>query len=297
MCLPQELVDEILSYLSLDDERGERSLQNCSLVAKSWIGPSRRHLFETVAIQEPGLKSWLDSIPPANDGLLRHVRSLSLTLPPGAWPADFYPVHRIDVFQDYFPSFHQLRHLSLSFVHLPSDISQQVGLFSAFRHTLSRLSLDDCKITISALGTLINCFPYLNRLDLGRIIHEVDDEPASPVSRPLIEQLYVSEVHWDGMHFFDQMSEIGLGFEEVVFIERPFVRPELVERVADTVGVSVKCLKLLQPLLSCACITRQVGLVARFANSTTTSLQTIGDPAPQPRYSLIVENSRNWRSL
>ena len=50
MRLPQELLDEILSYLPLDDEWDEQSLRNCSLVAKSWVDPMRRRPFKTVEI-------------------------------------------------------------------------------------------------------------------------------------------------------------------------------------------------------------------------------------------------------
>jgi len=42
MNLPQELLDEILSYLPPDDREGKRPLRNYSLVAKSWVNPSRR---------------------------------------------------------------------------------------------------------------------------------------------------------------------------------------------------------------------------------------------------------------
>ena len=248
MGLPQELIDEILSYLSLDDEHGKQSLRSCSLVAKSWINPSRRHLFETVAILEltGTLQSWLDSIPPANDDLLQHVRSLSLMFT--TRPIDLRPVRHVDVLQDYFPFLHQLRHLSLSSAHLLSDIPQRVDLFSAFRHTLSQLSLGRCEVATSALGALIDYFPNLNRLNLSRITRGLDDEPVSPVSRPLVERLYTSGLYGT-MGFLDQLSGLGLVFEEIVLDER--ASAHLVERVADAVGMSVKHLRLLQPLRGC----------------------------------------------
>ena len=63
MNLPQELLEEILSHLPLEDEQGKQSLQKCSLVAKSWVNPSQRRLFETVEIQDKTLNLWLDDIP------------------------------------------------------------------------------------------------------------------------------------------------------------------------------------------------------------------------------------------
>jgi hypothetical protein len=48
---------------------------------------------------------------------------------------------------------------------LQSDISQQVENFSAFRHTLSSLSLWGCHVSSRALITVVNHFP--NLVDIG----------------------------------------------------------------------------------------------------------------------------------
>lgn len=73
--LPQELIDEVVGYLSLDDGK---SLRSCSLVAKSWIPPSQKRLLESVkahALLEAAMQSWKNNVLPEY-ALLQYVRSL-----------------------------------------------------------------------------------------------------------------------------------------------------------------------------------------------------------------------------
>ena len=243
MSLPHELLDEILDYLSLDDEQDKQSLRNCSLVAKSWTNPSRRRLFETVEILGANIQSWLDTIPPANDELLRHVRSLSyVTRNALPWTAR-RPKGRVHVLRDYLPSFHKLQHLSLSHTHIPSDISKQIEIFSAFRHTLSRLALKHCTVTMSALVALINFFPNLDRLDLRYILEEVDGEPASPLRRPLIQKLHIFGFYRDGLGILDQLSELGLVFKELGVSGSSHMSSCTLSGIVDSLGVKAKRLK------------------------------------------------------
>jgi len=257
MSLPQELVDEIFSYLPLDDEQNEQSLLSSSLVAKSWINPSRRRLFKTVEIRDTTLQLWLDNIPPTNDSILQHIRSLSFIINTKANLPAFHQEYQIDVLQNHFPSLHQLRHLSFFSMHLPPDISQEIERFSAFRHTLTQLSPDRCVVTGSAFTTVINYFPGLNRLDLGRPFYQEDGKPAPPLSHPVIGKLCITELSEGGVCFFNRFLELGLVFDEIVFTERPVVHPGTVEHIINTVGASVKCLKLSKPFQRCTYITLQ----------------------------------------
>ncbi|KAF9647255.1 hypothetical protein BDM02DRAFT_3188164 [Thelephora ganbajun] len=246
MSLPQELLDEILSHLPLDYGEDRRSLQSHSLVAKSWVNPSRRRLFRTVEIQETTLQSWFDTISPANEELLQHICSLSYIANATSQWAVQQPEYHVDVLWDYLPSLHQLRHLSLSSMHIPSDIAQQVEMFSAFRHTLSRLSLDYCNVTISALITLINYFPSLDCLDLNHPLHEVDGEPVPPLSRPIIQKLHISNVHGNGIDLLDKLSELGPVFDEIVVGGWLQDYLHALGPILGTVGAKAKCLRLLR---------------------------------------------------
>ena len=259
MRFPQELIDEILNYLPLDDEQNQQSLRNCSLVAKSWTNPSQGRLFKTVEIQEATFRQWLDTIPPAHTELLRHVHSLSY-ITTAEQLIGRVQEHRIDVLRDYLPSFHRLQHLTLSFTHIPSDISRQIGIFSAFRHGLSQLSLQCCTVTISALVALINFFPSLDRLDLHNIVHDADGEAASPLRRPLIRKLHTSRLHKDALDILAQLSELGLVFEELdVDGSWDVITLYAISCIVDSLGVNVKRLRALRTyrtLEACMYITR-----------------------------------------
>ena len=251
MHLPNELLDEIFSNLPSDNER---SLRNCSLVSKSWLDPSRRRLFESVYLKTTKLRFWRDSVPASNDGLLQHVRTLTYIADNRCVRTGFPPEYHVTVLQDYFPRLHQLRHLFLGSMYLPSTISRKIKIFSAFRHTLSQLTLGSCNVAISALITIINYFPNLDRLDLHRL-YEVDGEPAPPLTHPLLGQLRVARLREGrlGLGLVDQLSELGLAFGEIVFTERIFVHARTLERVVNSVGTSIKRLRLLSSLENCMC--------------------------------------------
>ena len=251
MGLPHELLDEILSYLPSDSKQDQQSLRNYSLVSKSWTNPSRRHLFKTVEIREETLQSWLDSIPPANCELLQHIRSLSYIATIGTWQSSWQPEHRIDVLREYLPSLHRLQHLSLSSMHIPSEISQQVEIFSTFQHTLSRLSLERCNITTSALVTLINCFSNLGHLDLSYLLHEVDDKTTSPLSCPLIRKLHLSGFREDNLSILNQLSELGLMVDELIVDCQPLGHLPTASHIVNTLGLGIKCLRLSRTSIFC----------------------------------------------
>ena len=221
-----------------------------TIVAKLFAGreiPSRRRLFKTVEIRDTTFRQWLDTIPPANAELLRHVRSLSYIVDNKARGRSRQPEGRVDVLRDYLPSFHCLHHLSLSSTYIPSDISRQTEIFSAFRQSLSRLSLKCCTVTISALVALINCFPSLDCLDLHYITHEADGEPASRLCRPLIRKLHISSFHDRGLDILNRLSELGLVFEELVIGGwSSQADSHTLSRIVDSLDINVKRLRLLE---------------------------------------------------
>lgn len=180
--LPPELIYEIVSWLP----HGGQSLHDCSLVAKSWIHPSQKRLFESIYIHSWNLRAWSHYIPPTNITLLGHVRGLYYDEYPEYGPETAYCALR-----DYFPSFSQLRLLSLNFDHTPFN-PQRIKPFSAFKHTLLEVSLWDGSVTKSSIATLLNYFPNLACLGLHSLDYCKGDDPTPPLSRSLFKRLRVT---------------------------------------------------------------------------------------------------------
>jgi len=83
--VPQELVDEVLDHLANDIA----TLRSCSLVTKSWIYPSRRHLFNSVFFTASEITKWNSSFPNPEDSPARLVRDLSFCYIEPDVPIDF----------------------------------------------------------------------------------------------------------------------------------------------------------------------------------------------------------------
>jgi len=236
MDLPQELIDEIIDHIPQHDWK---SLLNCSLLAKSWVYPSRRRIFRAVDVFEARrLKLWLAKIPPTKLEILQHVRSLyyKIPQPPDSFHPSSNPLH------DYLPSLCQLERLTLFSGFLPSPT--QIEGYTAFQHTISYLSLQCCTATTNGLVTLVNYFPNLTHLDLFDLGHLVDVQPIPPFSRPL-EKLSVTEFYDDGgLDLLDQLMALYPQCEEVAVRMNWFPCPSLAQRVVDGVWASVKRLNL-----------------------------------------------------
>ncbi|KAF9647254.1 hypothetical protein BDM02DRAFT_3117393 [Thelephora ganbajun] len=186
MHLPEELLDEIFSHLPSDDRQ---SLQDCSLVSKSWLQPSRRLLFVRVVVDSITYQSWLDNISPTNTGLLRHVRSLTYHSTGGDQATDSrYGVYAL---RDYLPSFFQLQQLILRLAVIKPTAYEHLEWFSAFQHTLSSLYLGRVSITWSAFVALVGYFPNLRDLSIFRTSFQVDDRPVPPLPHALRGKLSI----------------------------------------------------------------------------------------------------------
>jgi len=235
MDLPQELIREIIHHIPSNDQQ---SFQNCSLVAKSWVHPSRRFIFWTVDVSGAArLKSWLDKISPTNVQVLQHVRSLTCYIAdsPGS------PHQPVDLLRDYSPSFRQLERLAFQSGYLPSLGQIETLIYPAFQHTVSHLCLECCSFKASALVTLVNCFPNLAHLDLVSVFHSVDTQSTPPFSRPL-QTLSVADL--TDLVLIDQLMEPLPQCDEVNVNMYWASCSPLAQRVINGVGASVKHLNL-----------------------------------------------------
>lgn len=240
MSLPAELIDEIVYYLPTDEPQ---TLRNCSLVAKSWVHRCQKRLFETVSISKSTHSSWANSISPANIELLYHVRSLTYLLDPNGWFC--FPAHRVDSLGNYLPSLSNLESLVLSSMDLQSDVSQDVGNFSAFWHTLSSLSLRSCYVSPGGLIAIANCFHNLTDLQLYALIHTEDQEPVPTLSRPLRGRLTVQTFRSQDLPILDRLSDLSPELDELVIGGTPQTGISY-GHIVDTYGRNVKHLRLLR---------------------------------------------------
>ena len=109
--VPQELANEILDHLAEDTN----TLRSCSLVAKSWISPLRRHLFSTLVSNPREILEWNKTFPNPEDSSAGHVSHLFIS---------FEPNVMID-FADRMPYFSNVQQLGFTSLHasVPSSIS------------------------------------------------------------------------------------------------------------------------------------------------------------------------------
>ena len=179
MNFPQELLDEILSYLP--PESLPRWARDCSLVARSWLQPSRRRLFESVSIRGDDLQSWLDTISPTNVRILQHVRSFHFSGARGFSG----PMIGVEDLYTYFPSFRRLQAITLRCTHVSLDIHKRIEMFSPSKDTLLSLTLSNVSLSWPSFITLVDYFPNLRDLQLEGLSLKDGNPCPSPLSRPL----------------------------------------------------------------------------------------------------------------
>jgi len=241
MSLPHELLDEIFGYIPLDDWK---SLRAFSLVAKSWVSPARRRLFSSVVITEENFLSWKDRISPTDTILLEHVRSLryfAAIRSPCCVP---FPITDFFI---YLPSFHHLQHLSLCSMRIKSEISEQLGAFSSFRHTLQSLTFHAATLTWFAFIKIVDYFPNVRDLVVSRPLWEIHDRQAIPLSRPLRGKLSIDLPKCRGLPAFSgRLSGLKVECDELVIIGgfNPGPPTSHYQHVVDTCGKSLKRLRL-----------------------------------------------------
>lgn len=209
MDLPPELIGEIISHLPLYDRR---TLRSCSLIARSWVYHAQKRLFETVVITRWTHHGWVRGIPPGNLELLDHVRSFEYSFPYREGP---YRSYGINSLVDYLLSFHKLKRLILSTEGLELDLPQSVKIFSAFRCSLSSLTLS-CPLSSRTVITFVNCFPNLVDLKLHAIVTIADCKPVPPLSQPLRGKLSVIQFAPYDWEIFDRLSNPSPELDELV---------------------------------------------------------------------------------
>lgn len=121
-------------------------------------------------------------------------------------------------------------------------------MFSAFRGTLTYLSLYNFTTLFSAFVTLASYFPNIRTLLLRSLILEPDKGSVPALFRPLRGKVHI-HVQPHCLEFFDRLAELDLEYEELV-IEAFYYAAEKtpLERILQISPKTVKTLRLVGQL-------------------------------------------------
>ena len=169
--LPQELVDEILDHLAEDT----RTLRSCSLVAKSWISPSRRHLFSTLVLNPEGILEWNKTFPNPEDSPAGHVRQLFIPFQTNV------PIN----FADRMPYFSNVQ--QLCFTSLYASVPSSISALGPLPPTIRSVGFTLSTIPIADFISVIQQLPNLD--DLSFWIASLTGEVSAVLRKPIQKRL------------------------------------------------------------------------------------------------------------
>lgn len=167
--IPPELVDEVLDHLSDD----MATLRTCSLVAKSWVHPSRRHIFNKVFFVAYDITRWNKTFPNPADSPARHVRDLSFSfIQPDV------PIH----FADRMPYFSNVQKLTLI-----GRVSVNPGFISALGRLPPSTRSVDVKFSKVPNANIVSVMQQLPNLDNLSLMSKEWGGPIPPGTGKLIQ--------------------------------------------------------------------------------------------------------------
>ena len=209
--LPPEILDKVLENIP-SDEGGQPTLIACALVATWWTGPSQRRLFSSVEIYEGNYQRWMDGVvlPRPKAHLLGYVRSL----------CHFHGTELRDLAQEsgeYLSALRNVHSLMLvnTWVKYVSEDNFRT-CFSAFRETLTHLSLENFPTSFNTFVALVDYFPNITSLQLCSLQLEPDEGSVPSLSRPLRGKICLREVEAGHLEVFNRFAKLDLEYEEMV---------------------------------------------------------------------------------
>lgn len=187
---------------------------------------------------------------------LEHVRSFSHRR--GLDTLTEYPMR--DLARDsgeYFSALRNIHSLTLGNIRFEHISEEQFRTcFSAFRESLTRLSLETVTTSIGAFVTLVDYFPNIADLQLCSLVLEHDEEPVPPLSRPFRGKLRVSCFQHDRLEFFDRFAKLDLEYEELVVVSLDsfaFSTHEMREFLESALQMSTNTVKILRLITEPKC--------------------------------------------
>ena len=150
---PSEILDYIVDLLHDKPE----TLEQCCLVAKSWVPRSRKHLFAAIAFHAPSeLETWKKTFPDLSDSPAYHTHTLLVECPEAVTAADAEEGGWIRAFS-------RVKRLYLGW-----SMASNWGIFPfhTFSPTLKFLEVSCIILPVSRLFDLIHSLPLLEELSI-----------------------------------------------------------------------------------------------------------------------------------
>jgi len=244
--LPAEILDKILERIPAHKSEWQ-TLIACALVATWWTGPSQRRPF-SVSIDGDNHQRWVSGVVHSGSKarLLGHVRLFSHRRSPDIGTK--YPMRDLardsGEYLSALRNIHSLRLHNIRFEHLSED--QFRTCFSAFRETLTHLSLETVTTSIGAFVALVDYFPNIRTLQLCSFVLEPDEGPVPPLSQPFRGKLHVWCFRWDRLEFFDRFAKLDLEYEELVITPFTLFANEMEEFLESALQTSTSTVKFLR---------------------------------------------------
>ena len=235
--LAQEILDNIIDNLCDDAE----VLQRCSLVSKSWIARTRKHLFAEVSFTSPAqLQSWNVAFPNPLSSPGSWTKTLRIVCAGNITAANTEASGWIKAFSNV-----------CSFeVHTPSRFPVSLALFHGFSVTLKMITVGFGSANFEEVFNLLLSFPLLEDLQVHHGLDPDDDEegeittqiPATPPSFTGALDLSLATLH---PRFIDRLLKLpnGIQFQKLkVFCD------EVEHEVAPTKALVEGCSATLKDL-------------------------------------------------
>ena len=155
--LPPEILDHVVDNLHDEPE----ALQNCCLVAKSWIPRTRKHLFANITFSLPkDIESWKETFPDPSNSPAYHTHALSVKCPQVFMAADAEEGGWIHTFS-------RVVNLEVDSSKLyPNDSEVSLAPFQGLSSTLKHLSVIFTRLPYRQIFGLIRFLPLLEDLVL-----------------------------------------------------------------------------------------------------------------------------------
>ena len=241
--LPPEILDKILEHVPRT-RKGRQTLVACALIATWWTGPSQRRLFSSVDIDGKNSRRWTKSVVLSRrkTHLLEYVRSFyySHNQNPGIRYGMGRLAHDTKEYSSALRNLHSLTLVGIRVTHA-KEVEFR-ACFSAFRETLTSLSLYFINTSFSAFVTLVNYFPNITTLRLRSVVPDPDKGPTPSLSQPLRGRIHLRFVRTDCLEFLDQFAKLDSEYEELIIDSRSLIGKGFLE---SALRISTRTVKLL----------------------------------------------------